>query len=159
MQKLLQLFLCNLLYERTKIQLYAVRTKRTYYINSDTKLDMNTEWSEYLESLSDKYGKVTNLIWISKKRRKYVLEFAYARMLVINDEVYKFKDIISCKVEKVVSFQKDAENASEPSILLIGVNDNTNMLVSVTVWSKSVANEINDLIHEIIKSNKNQTAS
>lgn len=28
--------------------------------------------------------------------------------------------------------QKDAENKSEPSVLLIGVNDNTNMLVSVT---------------------------
>lgn len=67
---------------------------------------MNTEWSEYLQSLSNKYGKVTNLIWISKRRRKYILEFAYTRMLVINDEVYKFKDIISCKVEKAVSLQK-----------------------------------------------------
>ena len=28
------------------------------------------------------------------------------------------------------------------------------MLVSVTVWSKSVVNEINDLIQEIVKSNK-----
>ena len=28
--------------------------------------------------------------------------------------------------------QKDAENTSEPSVLLVGVNDNTNMLVSVT---------------------------
>lgn len=109
---------------------------------------------QYIQSFSDKYGKVTNLIWISKKRRKYVLEFAYTRMLVINDEVYKFKDIISCKVEKAVSLQKDAENASEPCILLIGTNNLTNMLVSVTVWSKTVANEINDLIHEIIKSNK-----
>lgn len=115
---------------------------------------MNTEWSEYLQSLSNKYGKVTNLIWISKRRRKYVLEFAYTRVLVINDEVYKFKDIISCKVEKAVSLQKDAENASEPSVLLVGVNDNTNMLVSVTVWSKTVANEISNLIQEIIKSNK-----
>lgn len=109
---------------------------------------------QYIQSFSDKYGKVTNLIWISKKRRKYVLEFAYTRMLVINDEVYKFKDIISCKVEKAVSLQKDAENASEPCILLIGTNNLTNMLVSVTVWSKTVANEINDLIQEIIKSNK-----
>lgn len=115
---------------------------------------MNTEWNEYLQSLSGKYGKVTNLIWISKKRRKYILEFAYTRILVINDEVYKFKDIISCKVEKAVFLQKDTENASEPSVLLVGVNDNTNMLVSVTVWSKSIANEINNLIQEIIKSNK-----
>ena len=61
---------------------------------------------QYIQSFSDKYGKVTNLIWISKKRRKYVLEFAYTRMLVINDEVYKFKDIISCKVEKAVSLQR-----------------------------------------------------
>lgn len=109
---------------------------------------------QYIQSFSDKYGKVTNLIWISKKRRKYVLEFAYTRMLVINDEVYKFKDIISCKVEKAVSLQKDAENASEPCILLIGTNNLTNMLISVTVWSKSVASEINDLIQEIVKSNK-----
>ena len=115
---------------------------------------MNTDWSEYLQSLSDKYGKVTNLIWISKKRRKYILEFAYTRILVINDEVYKFKDIISCKVEKAVSLPKDAEKASEPSVLLVGVNDNTNMLLSITVWSKSVANEIKDLIQEIVKSNK-----
>ncbi|MDY5824579.1 MAG: hypothetical protein SPJ99_06990 [Candidatus Coprenecus sp.] len=28
--------------------------------------------------------------------------------------------------------QKDAENKSEPSVLLVGVNDNNNMLVSVT---------------------------
>ena len=115
---------------------------------------MNTEWSEYLQSLSDKYGKVTNLIWISKKRRKYILEFAYARILVINDEVYKFKDIVSCKVEKAVYIPKKTEKASEPYILLIGVNDNTNMLVSVTVWSRSIANEINNLIQEIVKSNR-----
>ena len=35
-------------------------------------------------------------------------------MLVINDEVYKFKDIISCKVEKAVSLYKETGNASEP---------------------------------------------
>ncbi len=75
-------------------------------------------------------------------------------MLVINDEVYKFKDIISCKVEKAVSLYKETGNASEPYVLLIGVNDNTNMLVSVTVWSKSIVNEISNLIQEIIKSNK-----
>ncbi|MDO5483036.1 MAG: hypothetical protein Q4F47_08370 [Bacteroidaceae bacterium] len=115
---------------------------------------MDTEWDEYLHSLSNKYGKITNLIWISKKRRKYVLEFAYTRMLVINDEVYKFKDIVSCKIEKAVSLQKETEKASEPCILLIGTNNPTNMLVSVTVWSKSVASEINDLIQEIVKSNK-----
>ena len=114
---------------------------------------MDTEWDEYLQSLSNKYGKITNLIWISKKRRKYVLEFAYTRMLVINDEVYKFKDIVSCKIENV-SLQKETAKASEPCILLIGTNNPTNMLVSVTVWSKSVASEINDLIQEIVKSNK-----
>ena len=108
---------------------------------------------QYIQYFSDKYGKVTNLIWISKKRRKYVLEFAYTRMLVINDEVYKFKDIISCKVEKAVSLQKDAENASEPCILLIGTNNPTNMLVSLTIWSKSVASEIDSLMQNIIQSN------
>ena len=112
------------------------------------------EWSRYLQSLSEKYGKVTNLIWISKKRHKYILEFAYARILVINDEVYKFKDIVSCKVEKPISFQKEIGNSSEPYVLLIGINSKTNMLVSVTVWSKSVVNEIKELIQEIIKSNK-----
>ena len=50
--------------------------------------------------------------------------------------------------------QKQKEHASDPYVLLIGVRDNTNMLVSVTVWSKSVVNEINDLIQEIVKSNK-----
>lgn len=114
---------------------------------------MVTEWNNYIESLSEKFGKITNIIWISKKRRKYILDFAYARMLVINDKVYRFKDILSCKVE-AVSLQKETENASEPYVLLIGVNDNTNALVSVTVWSKSIANEINSLIQEIIKSNK-----
>ena len=115
---------------------------------------MNTEWNNYIQSLSDKYGKVTNLIWISKKRRKYVLEFAYTRMLVINDEVYRFKDIVSCKIEKAVSLQKEIEINATPQILLIGINNNTNMLLSITVWSKSVANEINDLIQTIIQSNK-----
>lgn len=115
---------------------------------------MVTEWNNYIQSLSDKFGKVTNLIWISKKRHKYILEFAYTRVLVVNDEVYKFKDIISCRVEKAASLQEETEKTSEPHVLLIGVNNNTNRLVSVTVWSKSIAYEINDLIQEIIKSNK-----
>lgn len=115
---------------------------------------MSTEWSEYLQSLSGKYGKATNLIWISKKRRKYILEFAYTRMLVINDELYRFKDIVSCKIEKAVSLQKEIGINATPQILLIGLNNNTNMLLSITVWSKSVANEINDLIQTIIQSNK-----
>lgn len=109
---------------------------------------------QYIQSLSDKYGKVTNLIWISKKRRKYILEFAYTRILVINDEIYKFKDIVSCRIEKALPMLQETENTSEPCVLLIGVKDNTNMLVSVTVWSISVANKINDLIQEIIQSNK-----
>lgn len=115
---------------------------------------MATEWNNYVQSLSDKFGKLTNVIWISKKRQKYILEFAYTRMLVINGETYKFNDILSCRIEKAASMQKLAENASEPYILLIGVNDNTNMLLSITVWSKSVATEINNLIQEIVKSNK-----
>lgn len=66
----------------------------------------------------------------------------------INDDVYKFKDIVSCKIEKAVSLQKEIGINATPQILLIGLNNNTNMLLSITVWSKSVANEINDLIQK-----------
>ena len=115
---------------------------------------MDTEWDEYLQSLSNKYGKITNLIWISKKRRKYVLEFAYTRMLVINDEVYKFKDIVSCKIEKACIFAK-GNRKSLRALYLAYRNEQPNQYaLSVTVWSKSVASEINDLIQEIVKSNK-----
>ena len=31
---------------------------------------MNTEWDNYIQNLSNKYGKLTNHIWISKKRNK-----------------------------------------------------------------------------------------
>lgn len=115
---------------------------------------MDAEWNEYIQSLSDKYGKVTNLIWISRKRRKYILDFAYSRILVINDEVYKFKDVVSCRIEKGVSLPIESGANSEPCVVLIGMNNNTNMLVSITVWSKSVADEINKLIQIIIHSNK-----
>ena len=71
----------------------------TWFIKN---MRMDAEWNEYIQSLSDKYGKVTNLIWISRKRRKYILDFAYSRILVINDEVYKFKDVVSCRIEKGV---------------------------------------------------------
>ena len=115
---------------------------------------MSTEWNNYVQSLSEEYGKVTNLIWISKKRMKYILEFAYSRVLFINDEKYNFNDILSCRIENAPYLCSEQENASDPCILLIGTNNLTNMLVSVTVWSKSVASEINDLIQEIVKSNK-----
>ena len=98
--------------------------------------------------------RLLTLYGLARKRHKYILEFAYTRILVINDEVYKFKDIVSFKVEKPISFQKEIGNSSEPYVLLIGINSKTNMLVSVTVWSKSVVNEIKELIQEIIKSNK-----
>lgn len=125
---------------------------------------MNLKWNNYIQSLSEEYGKLTNLIWISKKREKFILEFAYARMLIINNEKYRFKDILSCKIEKAPYKSVDTENAtdhtemginnSDPQILLIGINNNTDMLLSITVWSKSVATAINDLMQEIIKSNK-----
>ena len=115
---------------------------------------MDAEWNEYIQSLSDKYGNVTNLIWISRKRRKYILDFAYSRILVINDEVYKFKDVVSCRIEKGVSLPTESGANSESCVVLIGMNNNTNMLVSITVWSKSVADEINKLIQIIIHSNK-----
>ena len=115
---------------------------------------MNTEWNEWVQSLSEEYGKATSLIWISKKRRKYILEFAYSRVIFISEEKYNFSDILSCRMENASYLRSEKDNASEPYILLIGTNNKTNMLVSVTVWSKTVANEINDLIQEIIKSNK-----
>lgn len=114
---------------------------------------MSTEWNEYLQSLSYQYGKVTNLIWISKKRCKYILEFAYTRILVINDEVYKFKDILSCRIEKAPCHDNEDSNLSKPYIVLIGINSNTNMLLSLTVWSKSIATEIDSLLQNIIQSN------
>lgn len=115
---------------------------------------MNLEWDNYIQSLSKEYGKLTNIIWISKKRGKFILEFAYARVLIINDEKYHFKDILSCKMEKAPYMCVDAESNSEPQIILIGTNNKTDMLLSITVWSKSVAIAINDLMQEIIKSNK-----
>lgn len=118
------------------------------------KVGMNTEWNEYVQSLTEEYGKATNLIWISKKRRKYVLDFAYSRVLFINDEKYNFSDILSCRMETAPCLCGDQENVSEPCVLLIGTTDPTNMLVSLTVWSKSVANEIDSLMQRIIQSNR-----
>lgn len=118
------------------------------------KVDMNTEWNEFVQSLTEEYGKATNLIWISKKRRKYVLDFAYSRVLFINDEKYNFSDILSCRMETAPCLCGDKDNASEPCVLLIGTTDPTNMLVSLTVWSKSVANEIDSLMQRIIQSNR-----
>ena len=115
----------------------------------------NMKWSEYVDSLSSKYGSLTKLIWISKKRKKYILEFAYTRTLIINDVVYDFKDILSCKIEKGLNSAKEAEDeASDPNILLIGVNDKTNMLLSLTVWSNTATKRIDKMMQEIIHSNK-----
>ena len=114
---------------------------------------MSTEWNNYVQSLSEEYGKVTNLIWISKKRMKYILEFAYSRVLFINDEKYNFSDILSCRIENAPYLCSEKENASDPCVLLIGTNTPTNMLVSLTIWSKSVASEIDSLMQNIIQSN------
>ena len=110
---------------------------------------MENEWNNYIEELSRKYGKPTNLIWISKKRKKYVLDFAYARIVVINDEIYKFKNIVSCKIEKLQQTETEG-----PCALLIEVNKNAELIISLTVWSKSTADAVNNLIQQIIKSNK-----
>ena len=114
---------------------------------------MNTELNGYIQSLSEEYGKATNLIWISKKRKKYILEFAYSRVLFINGEKYNFSDILSCRMEKAPYSCSEKENISEPYIVLIGTSCLTDMLLSVTVWSKSVANEIDSLMQNIIQSN------
>ena len=114
---------------------------------------MSTEWNNYVQSLSEEYGKATNLIWISKKRMKYILEFAYSRVLFINDEKYNFSDILSCRIENAPYLCSEQENASDPYILLIGTNNPTNMLVSLTIWSKRVASEIDSLMQNIIQSN------
>lgn len=112
-------------------------------------------WDEYIQRLSEKYGKLTNLIWISRKRRKYVLEFAYSRVLFVNEEMLRFKDVLSCRMEKAL-FRCDEEmgNSSEHYVLLIGINSNTNSLISLTVWGKSTADSINSLLQEIILSNR-----
>ena len=114
---------------------------------------MGAEWNEYVQSLSEEYLKATNLIWISKKRMKYILEFAYSRVIFINDEKYNFTDILSCRMEKAPYLCNEKDNASEPCILLIGTNNPTNMLVSLTIWSMSVAREIDCLMQNIIQSN------
>ena len=114
-----------------------------------------SEWKKYVQSLTDKYGKATNLIWISKKRRKFILEFAYARILIINDNLYKFADITSCRIEQAPSTDNVLEETdTNPLVLLIGTNRKTEMLMSITVSGKQTAHRINNLIQEIIKSNK-----
>ena len=94
---------------------------------------MKTEWNNYVQSLTEKHGKATNLIWISKKRKKYILEFAYSRVIFINDEKYNFSDILSCRMEKAFYPCNEKEKTSEPYILLIGTNNRTNMLLSLTI--------------------------
>jgi hypothetical protein len=114
-----------------------------------------TEWKKYVQSLTDKYGKATNLIWISKTRRKFILEFAYARILVINDNLYKFADITSCRIEQASSTDNVMEETdTTPLVLLIGTNSKTEMLMSITVSGKHTAQRINYLLQEIINSNK-----
>jgi hypothetical protein len=112
------------------------------------------DWDEYIQRLSAKYGKLTNLIWISRKRRKFVLEFAYSRVLFINEEMLRFKDILSCRMEKApCGYNGETENSAEHYVLLVGINSNTNSLISLTVWSKYTADTVNNLLQEIIQSN------
>lgn len=112
------------------------------------------DWDEYIQRLSAKYGKLTNLIWISRKRRKYILEFAYSRVLFVNEEMLRFKDILSCRMEKApCGYNGETENSAEHYVLLVGINSNTNSLISLTVWSKYTADTVNNLLQEIIQSN------
>lgn len=112
-------------------------------------------WDEYIQFLSEKYGRLTNLIWISRKRRKYVLEFAYSRVLFVNEEMLRFKDVLSCRMEKApCRCDEEMGISSEHYVLLIGINSNTNSLISLTVWGKSTADSINSLLQEIILSNR-----
>ncbi len=112
------------------------------------------DWDEYIQRLSAKYGKLTNLIWISRKRRKFILEFAYSRVLFVNEEMLRFKDILSCRMEKApCGYNGEIENSAEHYVLLIGINNNTNSLISLTVWSKYTADTVNNLLQEIIQSN------
>ena len=115
--------------------------------------NINKNWDKYVNTLSNEYGKHTKLIWISKRRRKYILEFAHSGILVINDEIFQFKDILSCRMEKAPYIPEIMDNASEPFILLIGTACRTNMLISLTVWGERTSNMIYKTIQEIIQSN------
>ena len=121
---------------------------------NNLEADSLKDWDEYIQRLSAKYGKLTNLIWISRKRRKFILEFAYSRVLFINEEMLRFKDILSCRMEKApCGYNGETENSAEHYVLLIGINSNTNSLISLTVWSKYTADTVNNLLQEIIQSN------
>ena len=121
---------------------------------NNLEADSLKDWDEYIQRLSAKYGKLTNLIWISRKRRKYILEFAYSRVLFVNEEMLRFKDILSCRMEKApCGYNGETENSAEHYVLLIGINSNTNSLISLTVWSKYTADTVNNLLQEIIQSN------
>mgnify|MGYP006974329422 FL=1 len=121
---------------------------------NNLEADSLKDWDEYIQRLSAKYGKLTNLIWISRKRRKYILEFAYSRVLFVNEEMLRFKDVLSCRMEKApCGYNGETENSAEHYVLLIGINSNTNSLISLTVWSKYTADTVNNLLQEIIQSN------
>lgn len=122
--------------------------------SKDNKKFLMSEWKEYVQALTCKYGKVTNLIWISKKRRKFILEFAYARILVINDNLYKFSDITSCKIEQVSNIENEQDSNTVSLVLQIGTNHKTERLISMTISSTHTVQIINNLFQEIIKSNK-----
>lgn len=121
---------------------------------NNLEADSLKDWDEYIQRLSAKYGKLTSLIWISRKRRKYILEFAYSRVLFVNEEMLRFKDILSCRIEKApCGYNGETENSTEHYVLLVGINSNTNSLISLTVWSKYTADTVNNLLQEIIQSN------
>ena len=82
------------------------------------------------------------------------MEFAYSRVLFVNEEMLRFKDILSCRMEKApCGYNVETENSAEHYVLLIGINSNTNSLISLTVWSKYTADTVNNLLQEIIQSN------
>ena len=113
-----------------------------------------TKWDRYLLSLSEKYGKPTELVWISKKREKFILEFKEAKILVINHEIFNFSDLISCSMKKAMPIQYDiTEISSEPYILQILTRKRTNMLVALTIWSEYYANSVYNIVQKITRLN------
>ena len=118
----------------------------------DDSMKYTEEWNRYLRSLSHDYGEPTKLIWISKRRKKYVLEFEKTQTLVINDDVYKFNEILSCGIENALPMQVGAFKTTKPYILLVRTSNRTNLLVALTVWGMSQAYAIYELIQDIIKS-------
>lgn len=64
-----------------------------------------------------------------------------------------FKDVVSCKIKEGIPLSAEIVKGSKPCVVPIEINSNTNTLLSITVWSKSVAIGIDNLMQNIIRSN------